>query len=313
MRYLLLTLSLLSFMTSVSAAADRPNILFLFADDQRADSIGAWGNEHIKTPNIDSLVESGFSFRQNYCFGSNSGAVCVPSRAMVNSGRTWMHSNNQLKGEVTLGQKLREEGYNTFVTGKWHNGGEAVLRSFEHGHNVFMGGMCDHTKVPVSDIVDGKLINRGVQPDSFSSEQFAEAAVEFLKSQREEKNPFFAYVAFTSPHDPRNPPEKYRELYYNNRPPLPENFLPQLPFDNGSLVIRDEVLAAWPRDPNVINDQLCEYYGLVTHMDDQIGQILKLSMKSVLAKIRSSFTQPITGSLWEVMDFLGNSPSLSTA
>ncbi|MCY4507441.1 MAG: sulfatase-like hydrolase/transferase, partial [Acidobacteria bacterium] len=67
--------------------ADRPNILFLFADDQRPDTIRAWGNERIDTPNLDRLADEGFSFRRNYTFGSNSGAVCVPSRAMVLTDR----------------------------------------------------------------------------------------------------------------------------------------------------------------------------------------------------------------------------------
>ncbi|MBL4885152.1 MAG: sulfatase-like hydrolase/transferase [Planctomycetaceae bacterium] len=254
-------------------AAKKPNILFLFADDQRADTIRAHGNSQIQTPHIDKIVKQGFSFRNNYCFGSNSGAVCIPSRAMVHSGKIWMHSNSQLIGEVTLGETLRKQGYATFATGKWHNGGAAILRSFEQGKNVFMGGMCDHTKVPVSEIKDGKLINRGTG-NQFSSVLFADAAVEFLKDRKPEQ-PFFAYVAFSAPHDPRNPPEKYREMYYNNRPTLPENFLPQHPFNNGSLVIRDEVLAGWPRQPDVINDQLCEYYGLITQMDDQIGRILE--------------------------------------
>ena len=57
--------------------SDRPNILFLFADDQRADTIGSWGNPHIRTPNIDRLAREGFSFRTNYNMGGNSGAVCI--------------------------------------------------------------------------------------------------------------------------------------------------------------------------------------------------------------------------------------------
>ena len=78
------------------------------------------------------------------------------------------------------------------------------------------------------------------------------------------------------PHDPRNPPESYRQTYYDNPPPLPENFLPQHPFDNGQISRggRDEGLADWPRQPDVIRDQLCEYYGLITHLDGQIGRIL---------------------------------------
>jgi hypothetical protein len=88
-----------------------PNVLLLFADDQRADTIAAWGNRHIKTPNLDKLVERGFSFRNNYCFGSNSGAVCVPSRAMLMSGRTWFDVKPNLAGATMLPEVLRERGY----------------------------------------------------------------------------------------------------------------------------------------------------------------------------------------------------------
>ncbi len=258
--------------------AARPNILLLFADDQRADTVGAWGNPHIETPNIDSLVRRGFSFRQNYCFGSNSGAVCVPSRAMLHTGKHWMHSNNQMDGETTLGQLLRGQGYRTFATGKWHNGARSILRSFEQARAVYMGGMCDHTQVPLQDIVDGGLTNKRIG-DGFSSQLFADAAIGFLEQQTGEK-PFFAYVAFTAPHDPRQPPEPYRARYYARRPPLPVNFLPQHPFDNGFLTGRDESLAAWPRTREVISDQLCEYYGLITHLDQQIGRVLDALRRS---------------------------------
>src|SRR5689334_8071873 len=67
----------------------RPNILFLLADDMRADTIAAYGNPHIKTPNLDKLTAAGFNFRANYVFGGNNGAVCIPSRAMLMSGKTW--------------------------------------------------------------------------------------------------------------------------------------------------------------------------------------------------------------------------------
>src|SRR5256714_14314671 len=73
-----------------AAEPARPNVLFLFADDQRADTIAAWGNHTIQTPTLDRLAGRGFSFRNNYCFGPNSGAVCVPRRAMLMSGRTWL-------------------------------------------------------------------------------------------------------------------------------------------------------------------------------------------------------------------------------
>src|SRR3954454_21899803 len=251
----------------------RPNILLLFADDQRADTIAAWGNPHIRTPNLDRLARRGTSFRGNYCFGSNSGAVCVPSRAMLMSGRTWLDVPHDLHGVRLLPELLREAGYETFATGKWHNGEESFVRAFPRGRSVFFGGMADHTRVPVADVRDGRVVDRRIA-EKFSSEQFADAAIEFLRS-RTGAGPFFCYVAFTAPHDPRNPPEKYREMYYRNRPPLPANFLPQHPFDNGLMKgMRDEDLAAYPRTRDVISDQLCEYYGHVTFLDEQVARIL---------------------------------------
>ncbi|MCL5278382.1 MAG: sulfatase-like hydrolase/transferase [Planctomycetes bacterium] len=262
--------------TPRGATTNRPNVLFLFADDQRADTIAALGNSHIKTPNVDKLVTGGFTFRTNYCFGGNSGAVCMPSRAMLMTGKTWFHIDTAtLKGAKLFPEVLQENGYVTFGTGKWHNGQPSWLRAFQHGKNIFFGGMADHTKVPVRDLgPDGKLtaVRTG---EKFSSELFADVAIEFLHHW-DGKKPFFVYVAFTAPHDPRMPPVPFREMYYRARPPLPANFLPQHPFDNGMMQGgRDENLAAWPRTEAVIRDQLAEYYGAITHLDGQIGRILE--------------------------------------
>ncbi|UCG59577.1 MAG: sulfatase-like hydrolase/transferase [Phycisphaerales bacterium] len=272
-------LAMPSILRGDSAAERRPNILFLLADDQRPDTIGAYGNRHIKTPNLDRLVAGGFSFRRNYCLGSGGGAVCVPSRAMIHSGRTYFNVDSRMSGVKIMPELLRENGYTTFATGKWHNREESFLRGFETGKAVFFGGMADHTKVPIVDVAPGgKLVNKRVG-DRFSSKLFADAAIDFLEGYRENK-PFFAYVAFTAPHDPRNPPVKYREMYYKNRPPLPRNFMPQHPFNNGHMAGRDENLAAWPRTEDVIRDQLAEYYGLITHLDEQVGQVLRTLRKS---------------------------------
>lgn len=266
-------LSLLLFSVALPAA-ERPNILFLFADDQRADTIAAWGNRHIQTPNLDGLVKRGTSFRNNYCFGSNSGAVCVPSRAMLMTGRRWFDVDANLKTERLLPEVLRAAGYATFAAGKWHNGRESLQRAFPDARSMFLGGMEDHTKVSVVDVVQGRATAPRVAA-KFSSEEFADAAISFLGSQTN-RQPFFCYVAFTAPHDPRNPPPAYREMYYRRPPPLPANFLPQHPFNNSfSWNVRDENLAAYPRTARVVQDQLCEYYGLITHLDEQVGRILR--------------------------------------
>ena len=270
--------------TSPSALGNdalRPNILIFLADDMRADAIAALGNPHIKTPNIDSLVRTGTNFNRCYIQGGNSGAVCIPSRAMLLTGRPWMEIDTQnLKTPNLMPEWFGSNGYQTFGTGKWHNGKESWLRSFQAGKSVFFGGMSDHTKVPVCDLTaEGKLSDEHLG-ESFSSELFSDAAIQFLNSRTNEK-PFFAYVAFTAPHDPRQPPESFAAPYSQKLPPAPVNFLPQHPFDNGMLKnLRDENLAPWPRPESMIREQIAEYYGLITHMDEQIGRVLQALEKT---------------------------------
>ncbi len=266
-----------AFSLNAATPAVRPNILFLFADDQRADTIAAHGNAHLQTPNLDRLARDGVSFRRNYVFGGNSGAVCVPSRAMLHSGKHWFAINTQtLAGEKLMGELFGEHGYTTFGTGKWHNGQPSWLRSFQHGESVMFGGMSNHEKVPLHDrSPEGRMVGPRTGK-KFSTELFADAAITFLEKHDAQSGakPFFCYVAFTAPHDPRQPPPGYA-ADYANRPPLPKDFLPQLPFDNGAMNGgRDENLGAWPRTEAMIRDQLAEYYAMVRHLDAQIGRIL---------------------------------------
>ncbi len=249
------------------------NVLFILSDDQRADTIGAWGNPHIDTPNLDRLAERGFGFRRNYCMGSLHGAVCAPSRAMMMTGQAYFRIPMDLEGATTFPERFRAAGYETFITGKWHNEAGALKRAFGRGTAIMMGGMANHEKVPLVDLSgEGGLVNARTG-DKFSCELFADAAVEFLGAQPAGA-PFFAYVALTTPHDPRMAPKAYLEKGYARRPPLPANFMAQHPFDNGRLITRDENLAAWPRTEDVVRDQLAEYYALIGFMDAQIGRIL---------------------------------------
>jgi arylsulfatase A-like enzyme len=140
------------------------------------------------------------------------------------------------------------------------------------------GGMSDHTKVPVKDLgPDGRLTPVRIAT-TFSSELFADSVIDFLRSYTDPA-PFFAYVAFTAPHDPRQPPAPFAQPYYDALPPLPPNFLPQFPFDNGGVrgaegQMRDENLAPWPRPERMVREQIAEYYGMVTHLDGQIRRVL---------------------------------------
>lgn len=260
----------------------RPNILFLFSDDQRADAISAYDNPHIQTPNLDQLVKTGFSFRNAFCMGSIHGAVCQPSRAMLNSGRSLYRVPMDLKGVVTLPQLLKQAGYTTFGTGKWHNHRESFQKSFTTGTAAFIGGMSNHLKVPVVDLKGGNFENKRMGA-KFSNELFVDATVDFLKQHPKDK-PFYAYVAFTAPHDPRMPPASAMKAYKNASPPLPPNFMPQHPFNNGWMTGRDEALTGWPRKPEIVQEQLAEYYAMITDMDTHIGRILNVIKQHGLDK-----------------------------
>lgn len=254
-------------------AADKPNILLLFADDQRADTIAALGNRHITTPALDGLVQRGTVFNRAYCMGSQQGAVCVPSRAMLMTGRTLFRIKENLEGQQTWPEMFAQSGYSTFITGKWHNGAESVVRVFQQGKAIFLGGMGDPFKLPLQDIsAEHKLENKH-ESGEHSVKCFADAAIDFIQ-QSTAGQPFLCYVAFNGPHDPRVAPQKYQEKYNAQQPPLPPNFLPVHPFNNGALTIRDEALAPWPRTSEIVRQHLADYYAYVEFMDDQIGRIL---------------------------------------
>lgn len=261
----------------------RPNILFLFADDQRADAIGAAGNTYIKTPNIDNLARTGLRFSNCYVMGGHHGAISAPSRAMLMTGRSLFHIYDNLDTVKTMPRYFADNGYETFATGKWHSGAKSFEASFQEGRNVFLGGMSDHFAVPSRDLgADGKLsepINKG-----FSTDVFAGAAIDFINkygSSNREK-PFFCYVAFTAPHDPRSPRPDFIGRYADQGVPVPGNFMKLHPFAFDQLDIRDEMLAPWPRSPEIIQASLADYYGLISHLDAKVGEIIETLKKNGL-------------------------------
>jgi arylsulfatase A-like enzyme len=273
------------------AAKGKPNVLFLFSDDQRFDTIGALGNRHIRTPNLDGLVERGASFTRAHIMGGAAPAVCVASRAMLLSGQSLFRADERLTAEVTgrgrkgpftlMPEHFRRQGYTTFGTGKWHNRPPLYARSFDSGENIFFGGMTDQTRVPVYDFRPAG--NYPAQPDrigtAHSSEMFSDSAIRFLE-KHDGSRPFFLYLAYTAPHDPRMAPEAFRRMYPPERMPLPANFLPEHPFDNGELKIRDEMLAPFPRTEAEVRRHLSDYYAIISHLDTQIGRVLEALRRS---------------------------------
>jgi len=269
---------------SARTAGKRPNILFLYSDDQRFNTIHALGCDEIITPTMDSLVQNGVAFTHTFIMGGTQGAICVASRAMLMTGRT-MYRAEPVVDHTLFPAVLRKAGYTTFGTGKWHNGPPAYGKAFSAGDNIFFGGMSNHLKVPVQPFdPTGKYPKENIRTgEKFSSELFSDTAIAFLREYKEDK-PFLLYVAYTAPHDPRMAPQKYKDRYPPDKISLPKNFMPEHPFDNGDLKLRDEALAPWPRTPEVVRQHISDYYAMITHLDEQMGRVLAALRESPYAE-----------------------------
>lgn len=283
---------------TTSTKNNRPNILFLLTDDQRYGTIHALGNDEIQTPNMDKLVRGGTSFMNAHIPGGTSSAVCMPSRGMLNSGRTLFHLEENGKNipdsDVTMCQAFRGDGYYCYEVGKWHNGVGSFVRSFDGGADIFFGGMWDHWNVPVCDFrengcydreinfvpnfsanmtpvqVLADRINAGVH----STDLFSGDAVRFLQEYDREE-PFFLYLSFLAPHDPRTMPEQFKHMYDPEKITLPPNFYPMPQFSFGwSDKGRDESTAGFPRRPEEVRRHIADYYAMISHIDWCIGNVL---------------------------------------
>jgi arylsulfatase A-like enzyme len=282
----------------------RPNFLVVVADDQCYRTINALNNQEVHTPNFDRMVNRGTTFTHCFHQGSWTGAICVASRAMLHTGRfVWKCGGNNCGNYPLLGETLQSAGYSTHIVGKWHNGDRTALRSFQTGQTIgpamyesgplayhrpkagdpwtpwdpqFGGQWTPH----VWDIRRAQASPR-YEVQEHSCELYADKAVQFLRNlppQREK--PFFLYVAWNAPHDPRQAPKSFVDRYPPDKIEVPANFLPDHPFDQGDNRVRDEILAPFPRTPEAVQLHRSEYYALVSYLDEQLGRILDSLDKS---------------------------------
>eukprot|EP00903_Cladosiphon_okamuranus_P003977 g3975.t1 len=272
-------------------AAEKPNILFIFTDDQSYETIGAHGLTDIDTPNLDRLVKEGASFEKAYNMGSWVGAVCMASRAGMNTGaflwKAETAAREVAKGErPAWSQRMSAAGYETYMTGKWHVAGVSAPNVFDHTTNV-KAGMPKAVPGGYNRPKDEADYEKGWKPwDKKNggfwegglhwSELQANDAISYLEDTGKSGKPFFLYLAFNAPHDPRQAPREYIDMYPLDRIKLPENFMEAYPDQGpkGVPVIRDEKLMPFPRTEYSAKVNRQEYYALITHMDAQIGRVL---------------------------------------
>ena len=287
----------------------KPNVLLIYTDDHRYTGVHALGGEAVRTPNLDQLAFEGIAFTNAYLQGAFTGATCVPSRAMLLTGRNLFQLGGRQGREITqdhktMGEAFMEAGYYAYHVGKWHQNTDVLARSFHSGAKLcgLPKYLTDQYRMPFSDWrADGKYqpentylleydnkgeVKRRPLTDGDKrgptgtektgphvSEVLADEVASFVQGYDKQET-FFVYLAFPTPHDPRQAPDKYKALYPEERIALPPSYMPQHPFDNGHIVLRDELLDVWPRTKQIARKHLSDYYAIISHLDTQIGRVI---------------------------------------
>jgi choline-sulfatase len=297
----LLPFALLFIAATAPAAVEppaRPNFLFILVDDQAPFDLKAYDpTSPLDTPNLDRLAAEGMVFDGAYHMGSFSGAVCMPSRHMIMSGRTVWHLPPAPFGAQTSPPNLEQNtlpavfnraGYATMRTCKNGNSYEAANKLFTVRHDATKRGGTDETgSTWHGDRVLDYLNNR--------------------QTQREDK-PFLIYYGFSHPHDERDGRPELLAKYgatnhtdpstppssHSKQPPLPSNYLPAHPFDMTHADVRDEVAVSgvWKRrDEATIRNEIGRELACSENIDIQIGRVLeKLQATGELANTYIIYT-----------------------
>jgi len=285
----------------------RPNVLFLMADQFRADAIGALGNREIYTPNIDRLVKAGVTFTNTY----SQCPVCVAARYGIRTGceptRTRIFSNaisKPLPGQAAsmqarcgtyLAETMRHLGYRTFGVGKFHTSPWDEKLGYDvHLHSEELYATPDQrrrdsfaswirTEKPAYNFIEGLMGERtemyympqmSPMPAEATVERWAaDRAVEQIAAKVDQ--PWFGFVSFIGPHPPFAPPIPFNRLYDPDRMPNPVRG--DLAHDHTDEQIPWMNHAIWAEDINDSHARVLKarYYGEITYIDDCIGRILK--------------------------------------
>ena len=305
--------------TGTTTAAKRPNILIVMADDMGASDIGAYGGE-VETPTLDTLAQNGLQFTNFHTAPS-----CSPTRVMLLSGVDNHRSGfgtmagrlpnppaaNQ-RGKpgyegfmndkvVTVADLLRESGYHTYMSGKWHMGKEdgyrPAQRGFEQSFALIPGG-ANHfifdgiDKLPPSDELETDYRENDVKvtlpADFYSTTYYTDKIIEYIDKPRDDGQPFFGLVTYTAPHSPLQAPQeyinKYMDKYTSGWDTLRaqrferQKALGLIPA-NMELPPRWSNVPAWDTQPEadraIDAKKMAVYAGMIDYMDVSIGRIVE--------------------------------------
>ncbi|WPU92712.1 arylsulfatase [Mucilaginibacter sabulilitoris] len=249
---------------------DKPNIIFILADDMGYGDVGFNGQTKIKTPNLDQMAREGIIFKQHYA----GTAVCGPSRAALLTGVNNAHATVRELNEwsvsgkggdlgtndITVANELKKAGYATAVIGKWGmNEYNTTGSALSHGFDYFLGfnshREAHHYYPEYIWRNNDKVMLPGNNPakhiGKYSNDMFTEEAITYIKDHR--NTPFFLYLPYTTPHNELTVPEDSKKQYEN---------------------------LGWPERPMKVGHYYHDpegntaYAGMVSRLDSYVGQIL---------------------------------------
>ncbi|MEZ6045890.1 MAG: arylsulfatase [Planctomycetaceae bacterium] len=283
------------------AEPTRPNIILIMADDMGFSDIGCYGGE-IKTPNLDSLAQKGVRWTQFY-----NNAKCTTTRASLITGLTPRRNKNLLSPHmVTIAEILKQAGYRTALSGKWHLGSQAPHRPSDRGFDHYYGlldGCCNFfdPSYPDPEFKGGKVRhfsedNQRITefPEGFyTTTAFTDDAIEFVETSSQTDEPFFLHVCYTAPHYPLHAPEeavtsnlgKYSQGWEQLRQ---ERYQRQLEIGllekPWALPAPDREVTDWDQAiaPEWQDRRMAVYAAMIEIMDQEIGRLISTLEKHQL-------------------------------
>jgi arylsulfatase A-like enzyme len=278
-------LAMCAFGVSVSTASsgdDKPNIIFILADDLGFNQLGCYGNTPIKTPNLDQLASRGIRFTQTY----SGNTVCSPSRVSLFTGRDGrlMENNSntvQLRDiDVTMAHVLKHAGYDTALFGKYSIGSQmGVTDPLAMGFDTWYGMYSileGHRQYPNILWRDGRKLrietNEGGKKGAYAQELFTNEAIDYIGQPHD--NPFFVVLAFSSPHAELAAPQQYIQQY--------EKLFPEVPYTGMSTGTPSDKYAWYY--PSPVDNPHATLAGMVTALDDYVGRIVSRLEKQGIAE-----------------------------
>lgn len=285
--------------------SSKPNIILIMVDDMGYSDLGCYGSE-IQTPNIDKLASQGLRLREFY-----NNAICAPTRASLITGQYphkagvgYFNINLGLpayqgylnKESLTFAEVLKQDGYSTFMTGKWHVGNDSVYWPNQRGFDQFygfIGGASNYfdispykEKVPPVELVENnKPIN--LAPGKYLTNEITDHAINYLEEQDKTNKPFFLYLAFNAPHWPLQAlPEdiaKYKGRYAIGWDSLRNERLSKqqtlgITYPAQSVAKRDSLVPAWTGltydEQKLWETKMEVYAAMLDRVDQSIGRVL---------------------------------------